>query len=63
MEASGLKRLLTQQEAAERLAVCQRTIWLMTKRGELPVVRIGRAARYDLADVDAFIARRKAGAA
>jgi len=53
------KLLLTIREAAEALSVCAKTVSNLTRRGELPVVRIGSAVRYDLADLQTFIDRRK----
>jgi len=51
--------LLTPKEAARSLNVCERTLYSLTKAGELPVVRIGRAVRYDIADLRALIERTK----
>ncbi|HUU94501.1 MAG TPA: helix-turn-helix domain-containing protein [Phycisphaerae bacterium] len=56
-------QLLTPRQAAKALAISERTLWKFTKRGEVPVVRIGRAVRYDQADLQAWIQRRKAGRA
>jgi excisionase family DNA binding protein len=52
--------LLTATEAAEALAISPRTLWSLTDSGDLPCVRIGRAVRYDPADLRAWIDRRKA---
>ncbi len=54
--------LLTPREAAAALAVCEKTLWSLAKRGELPAVRIGRAVRYDVADLRAWIDSRKGAA-
>ena len=51
--------LLTYQDAARRLAVSDRTVWSLVKRGELPVVKIGAAVRIDPADLLAYIAAQK----
>ena len=51
--------LLTVNQASAALAVCSKTLWALTRDGRLPCVRIGRAVRYDLADVRAFIDRAK----
>lgn len=53
--------LLTPREAAAALSVCEKTLWSLARRGELPAVRIGRAVRYDVADLQAFINGRKGG--
>jgi excisionase family DNA binding protein len=52
--------LLDSHEAARLLAVSPRTLWSMTKRGVLPAVRIGRAVRFDPADLRRFIEACKA---
>lgn len=50
-------------EAARLLSVSQNTIWNMTvPRGDLPCVRIGRAVRFDVADLRTWIERRKSKA-
>jgi excisionase family DNA binding protein len=53
--------LLTSKEAAQLLGVSARTVWGFTARGEIPVVRIGRAVRYDPKDIVDFIERNKGG--
>lgn len=40
--------LLTSREAARALSICEKTLWTMTRNGEIPVIRIGRAVRYPL---------------
>lgn len=47
--------LLTSRDAAKALAVCGRTLFSLTKSGQVPCVRIGRAVRYSPADLHAFI--------
>src|SRR5262249_23960562 len=50
-----LNLLLSPRDAARALAVSPRTLWSLTSpRGPLPYVRIGRAARYDTAALQAF---------
>lgn len=56
------KLLLTPREAAEALSVCEKTLFNLTRRGELPAVKIGRAVRYAVDDLQAFIARQRGGA-
>ncbi len=53
------KLLVTPREAAKALSICEKTLWTLTKRGEIPAVRFGRAVRYDVADLQAFINGRK----
>lgn len=38
--------LVNQQQAAELLGVCGKTVYELRRRGELPCVRVGRAIRY-----------------
>lgn len=60
VQANKLEPLLvTAREAAKALAVSPRTLWGLTACGDLACVRIGRAVRYDIADLKAFIAKRK----
>lgn len=61
--ATTPKLLLTPREAAKALSVCEKTLWTLTKRGELQAVRIGRAVRYDVTGLQAFINQRKGGTA
>jgi len=51
--------LLKSPEAAKALAISQRKLWSLTKSGEIPCIRIDRAVRYDLADLRAWITRKK----
>lgn len=57
------RELLTRAEAAAYLGVAARTlaIWHCTRRYGLPVVKIGRLAKYRKKDLDEFIARRTVG--
>jgi excisionase family DNA binding protein len=51
--------LLTAVQVAELLAVPKTRVWSMSRRGEIPTVRIGsRELRYRPADIEAWIARR-----
>lgn len=57
------QQLLTRREAAAYLGVTERTlaVWKSTGRYNLPVVKMGRLAKYRLSDLDAFIERRTVG--
>jgi len=55
--------LLRPREAAQALAISERTLWGLTKTGTIPCVRLGRSVRYDVADLREAIAARKAGGA
>jgi excisionase family DNA binding protein len=54
--------LLTEGETAKALRLSIRTVYDLRKGGKLPAVHIGRAVRYDLRDVQAFVDRQRAGA-
>ena len=47
--------LLTPREAAEALSICERTLYGLSKRGQIPAVRIGRAVRYSVRDLEDWI--------
>jgi len=53
------KLLLTAKEAARALAISERTLWSLTRNGDIPSVRFGRAVRYDPRDLDRWIERQK----
>jgi len=53
--------LLSVREAAQALSICEKSLWNLTQpRGPLPAVRIGRAVRYAVADLQAFCESKKA---
>src|SRR6516164_7753299 len=65
--ASNVPRLLLKsREAADALGISDRTLWELTARGEIPVLRIpgrgkeARALRYDVDDLRTGIDRQKA---
>ena len=51
--------LLTERQVAKALGLSPRTVWGLADRGELPVVWIGRAKRFDRRDIEAMIDRLK----
>jgi excisionase family DNA binding protein len=51
--------LLTPRQASKALNVCERTLYGLSKSGKLPVVHIGRAVRYSVDDIRAWIDRTK----
>ncbi len=53
--------LLTADDAARASALSPRKLWSLTVGGEIPCVRIGRAVRYDRADLLAWIEACKTG--
>lgn len=54
--------LLPPGEAAQTLSISPRTLWSLTKAGEIPCLKIGRSVRYDPVDLRNWIdARKSAG--
>lgn len=51
--------LLTPPEAAKLLAICEKTLWSLTKQRKIASVRIGTSVRYSKRDVLAFIESTK----
>lgn len=51
--------LLTARQTAKMLAISERSLYSLTKSGDLPAVRIGRSVRYDPADIRAWIKSAK----
>jgi excisionase family DNA binding protein len=56
--ASGGIGLLTTREVADALHVHPRTVQRLVERGELAVVRLGAAIRFDPAELVRFVAER-----
>lgn len=52
--------LVDARQAARSLGICERTLFSLTKSGEIPCVRIGRRVQYCRDDLRAFVADRKA---
>lgn len=54
---TATQHLLTEQQAADRLGVSAGTlrVWRCTRRYPLPWIKIGKAVRYDPAEVEKFI--------
>jgi len=44
--------------AAKMLSICERTLRSITKRGELPVIRIGNRVLYSREDLIKFVRQR-----
>ena len=55
----NLGRLLTTQQAADVLAVSVGTVKNLMGNGKLAYVKIGRATRLDLGDIDQYIVRHR----
>jgi predicted DNA-binding transcriptional regulator AlpA len=55
-----LRLLLTPRESAAALGLCEKTLWSLTDpRGPIQCVRVGRAVRYDPADLSAWVESAK----
>ena len=53
------KKLMKSKQAAEYLCISERKLWELSKSGRIQTVRIDRAVRYDIADLDSFIGQLK----
>jgi len=51
--------LIDSRAAALALSISARTLWELTARGELQVVRVGRLVRFSPADLATFVAARR----
>lgn len=60
MDEPNKNRLLTRRQAAEYLGVSEITLglWKSTKRYNLPVVKVGRLAKYRYGDLLDFVDQR-----
>jgi hypothetical protein len=58
--AANQPQLLSRKEAARYLGMSPHTlaVWACTKRYPLPFIRVGRLAKYRLADLQAFLVSR-----
>ena len=46
---------LSAKEAAKSLGVCERTLWTLTKTGQIPVARAGRKLVYSVDALKDFV--------
>ncbi|HRT42249.1 MAG TPA: helix-turn-helix domain-containing protein [Phycisphaerae bacterium] len=53
--------LLKPAEAAKALGIGSRTLWGLTKAGEIACVRVGRSVRYATADLQAWVEKKRVG--
>ena len=51
-EPDKIMRLLRPKEAAEQLAISERSLWQLTKDHVIPCVKLGRSVRYSPHDLD-----------
>lgn len=57
--SSTPRLLLTASEAAKVLSISQRTLFALTKSGQVVAVRIGRAVRYLMSDLEKYVASQR----
>ena len=53
-----LRLLLSVREAATAMGICEKTLWTLTQKGEIPVVRIGSAVRYSVDGLREWIQKK-----
>ena len=51
-------QLLKPREAAKLLAISERMLYTLTKRGDIAAVRMGKAVRYTQAELATFISKQ-----
>jgi len=52
--------LLSAPQAAKSLGICQKSLWSLTKRGEIKACRIGARCLYSRTALEEFICRQEA---
>jgi predicted DNA-binding transcriptional regulator AlpA len=60
-QAESTVLLVDEREAARLLGISPRLLWGFRKAGRVPCVRIGRAVRYYVKDLETFIEQQKQG--
>ena len=51
----SLPLLLSPRDAAKALSVCEKTLWTITQKGDIPVIKIGRLVRYPVEGLRSWI--------
>jgi excisionase family DNA binding protein len=59
-ESTG-KLLVSLSEAARLLSLSERMVWQLKRSGALPSVRLGRALRFHVGDLNDLIASHRSG--
>ena len=62
-DADILSPLLSVNEVAELLGISRPTVYALIRRGELVPIRVGERARFEPADVRAYLERHREGRA
>ncbi len=55
-------KLLTPRQTASYLNISERKLWNLTNDGSIPCIRIGRAVRYSVSDLDSWIDSQRTAA-
>jgi excisionase family DNA binding protein len=63
LEPIAVPSLISSNEASARLGVCTRTLYRMKDRRQISYVKLNGVLRFERADVEALIERRKVRAA
>ena len=58
MEAVSTPILVTLRQAAAMLAISERTLYTLIKDGQIPTVRLERAVRIRVADLEGWVAAK-----
>ncbi len=59
LKSEPIRLLLRPAEAAEALAISERTLWGLTRDGKIPSLRVGRCLRYDHAALRRWVDSRQ----
>ena len=59
VEVTQHQRLIKVRQAAQYLGISERKLWQLTKDRRVPAIKFDRVVRYDIADLDEFIAKAK----
>lgn len=51
-------QLITARQAAKILCISEKTLYTLTKRGDVKAVRIGRSVRYAQGELECYIDRQ-----
>ncbi len=57
---AALRLALRPKEAARALGICERKLWELTKRDEIPYVKLGKAVLYPVDALRDWLAKRAA---
>ena len=58
-DTQSIQILLRPNDAAKALAISPRTLWALSKRGEIPHIRLGNCLRYDVETLREFLRQKQ----